>query len=135
MWYTLTLIAGIALLVISLFLLRESLLFLRRTERATGTVIELAQWKNSEGTTQYKPIFKYKTSLNQELIYRHNFSTNPPAWEIGDEALIAYDPNKPSVARLVTYFGAFSWTIVLMAIAMPLIVVGGGYYLAQFVLK
>src|SRR5688572_6644800 len=134
MWYTLTLVIGIILLIISLFILRESLAFLRTSERTVGTVIELVKIDGSDGHT-FKPIFKFKTNLNQEIIYRHISSSNPPNWEIGEEAIIAYDPNNPTVVRLLTYFGAFSWTIVLMAVAMPLIVVGGGYHLSQVVLK
>ena len=120
--------------MISLFILRESLAFIRTSERAVGTVIELEKVAGSDGDT-FKPIFKFKTALNQEIIYRHISSSNPPGWKIGEEVTIAYDPNNPSVARLLTYFGTFSYTIVLMAIAMPLIVIGGGYHLSQFVLK
>jgi hypothetical protein len=134
MWYTLTLVVGITLVVISLLILRESLAFLRRSERTVGTVIELVKINGSDGDT-FKPIFKFKTSLNREIIYEHFSSSNPPNWKIGEEAIIAYDPNDPYVARLLTYFGTFRWTIVLMAIAMPLIVVGGGYHLSQAVLK
>lgn len=134
MWYTVTLAIGIVLLIISLTKLKDSLAFLRNSERATGTVIELERINGSDGDT-YKPIFKFKTSLNQETIYRHISSSDPPSWKIGDEATIAYDPSSPSEARLLTYFGTFSWTIVLMAVAMPLIVIGGGYHLSQIVLK
>jgi hypothetical protein len=134
MWYTLTLVVGITLLIISLLTLRESLVFLRKSERTVGTVIELERIDGSDGDT-FKPIFKFKTSLNREIIYRHFSSSSAPNWKIGEEAMIAYDPNDPYVARLLTYFGTFRWTIVLMAIAMPLIVVGGGYHLSQAVLK
>jgi hypothetical protein len=88
----------------------------------------------TDGET-YKPIFKFKTSTNQEVIYRHISSSSPANWYVGEEATIAYDPTNPTTARLLTYFGAFSWAIVLMAISMPLIVVGGGYYVAQTFLK
>jgi hypothetical protein len=134
MWYSVTLIAGIIILVISLFLLKEALVFLRTSERAIGTVIKLEKINNSDGDT-FKPIFKFKTNLNQEIIYSHIASSNPPAWSIGEEATIAYNSNNPSSAKLLTYFGSFGYTIVVMAIAMPLIVIGGGYHIAQLYLK
>jgi hypothetical protein len=134
MWYSVTLIVGIIILVISLFLLKEALGFLRTTERAVGTVIKLEKINNSDGHT-FKPVFKFKTSLNQDIIYSHIASSNPPAWSVGEEATIAYNPNNPSSAKLLTYFGIFGFAIVLMAIAMPLIVIGGGYHIAQFYLK
>ena len=134
MWYSVTLIAGIIILAISLFLLKEALGFLRTSERAVGTVIKMEKIDNSDGDS-FKPIFKFKTNLNQDIIYSHIASSNPPAWSVGEEAIIAYNPNNPSSAKLLTYFGIFGWTIVVMAIAMPLIVIGGGYHIAQFYLK
>ncbi|MET0461620.1 MAG: DUF3592 domain-containing protein [Chitinophagaceae bacterium] len=134
MWYTLTLIVGLVLLAISLFLLRESLAFLRSSERAIGTVIELKSISDSDGTT-YKPVFRFKTNLGEEIVYTHHSSSNPPGWDIGDKATFAYDAGNPSVARLMTYFGTFNWTVILMSIAMPMIVIGGGYHLSQYVLK
>lgn len=134
MWYTLTLTVGMVLLIVSLVILRQSMNFLRNSERAVGTVIDIERVHGSDGDT-FKPIFKFKTNLNQEIVYRSASSSNPPGWVIGEQTTIAYDRNNPSVARLVTYFGTFSWTIILMAIAMPMIVIGGGYHLAQTVLK
>ena len=134
MFYSISLTIGIILLVISLFIFKESLAFIRKSDRAIGTVIELEKIDGTDGVT-CKPIFKFKTSTNQEIIYRHISSSSPPNWYVGEEATIAYDPTNPTTARLLTYFGAFSWTIVLMAISMPLIVIGGGYYVAQIFLK
>lgn len=134
MFYSITLTIGIVLLVISLFVFKASLTFIKESDRAIGTVIDLERIKNKDGAT-YKPIFKFKTKTNQEVIYRHFSSSSPPSWDIGEEATIAYDPNNPTTAKLLTYFGAFSWTIALMAISMPLIVIGGGYYVVQGFLK
>ena len=134
MWYSITLAVGVTLLIISLLTLKKSLAFLRSSNRAIATVIELERISDSDGTS-YKPVFKFKAATGQEVIYKQSSSSNPPGWEVGEEATIAYDANNPNEARLLTYFGAFSWTIVLMALAMPMLVVGGGYYLAQQFLK
>ena len=134
MWYSITLAVGVALLIISLLTLKKSLAFLRNSNRAIGTVIELERISDSDGTT-YKPVFKFNAATGPEVIYKQSSSSNPPGWDVGEEATIAYDPNNPNEARLLTYFGTFSWAIVLMALAMPMLVVGGGYYLAQQFLK
>ncbi|WP_369681672.1 DUF3592 domain-containing protein [Ferruginibacter sp. HRS2-29] len=89
---------------------------------------------DSDGTS-YTPIFRFKTNANREVTFRYPFSTAPSSWEVGDETTIVYDMNNPSSAKVLTYFGVFSWTVALMAIAMPLIVIGGGYYVAQHFLK
>ncbi len=134
MWYSLTLVIGVILLVIAMALMQKTLRFLKDSERTIGTVIELERIKDSDGDT-FKPIFKFKTRQNQEIIHRHISSSNPSSWGIGDEVAIAYDYNNPTDARVLTYFGTFSWTIVLTAIAIPLIVVGGGYHIAQHYLR
>jgi hypothetical protein len=135
MWYTITLIAGVLILISSLFALRESLEFLRSSERAVATVMDLEHVQDSDGDITFKPIFKFTTNLNQEVIYRHHSSSKPASWQFGEQATIAYKASDPSDAKLMTYFGVFNWTVILMSIAMPMIVIGGGYHLSQVVLK
>lgn len=134
MFYSISLTMGIILLVVSLAIFRGSLAFIKNSNKTIGTVAKLERIDDGE-TITYKPIFKFKTHTNQECVYRHISSSSPANWYVGEEATIVYDPVNPSNARLLTYFGAFSWTIILMAIAMPLIVIGGGYYAAQPFLK
>ncbi len=134
MWYTLTLVVGITLLFISIFKCRESLAFLKNSERTVGKVIDLEHIQGNDGPT-YKAIFKFTTKANKDITFRQNSSSNPPSWRVDEEVMIAYDPQNPDQARVLSYFGVFSWSIVLMAIAMPAIVVGGGYHLASYVLK
>jgi hypothetical protein len=134
MWYNITFATGIILLLISLYILKGSLAFLRNNKRATATVIEMLTVKDSDGDT-YKPVFKFKTESKEEVIFKSSTSSRPPAWHVGEETTIIYDPSNPSSARLMTYFGMFSWSIILMAIAMPMIVIGGGYYLSGYVLQ
>lgn len=133
MWYTICLVVGTALLIASLLMLKKSMAFLKNSERATATVVELQRVSGNDGDT-YKPVFVFKTYANLEITYRSGVSSSPPAWEIGEEATIAYDRNAPSTAQLLTYWGSFRWTIILACIAMPLLIIGGGYHLAQRVL-
>lgn len=130
MWYNLSLIVGGVLLVISLILFRNSLLFLRTSSRAAATVIEIEKSSDSDGDS-YTPIFRFYTAMNQEMTYRPSFSSNPPGWEIGEETTIAYDPDDPVNARLLTYWGTFVGPIVLLAASLPFIVIGLGYHLTK----
>ena len=134
MWYTLTLIVGIILIAIAMSILQKTLVFLKSSERAIGTVIELERINGSDGDT-FQPVFKFKTRSNEEIIHRHISSSNPPGWKIGETVSIAYDANNPSNARVLTYLGTFLWVVILVAIAMPFIVIGGGYHISQSYLK
>ncbi|GGH83108.1 hypothetical protein HNQ91_005976 [Filimonas zeae] len=134
--YGLTLLIGIVLIVISSFLIKEQLDFLKTTERAIGKVIELQEVpKADDDGIAYRPIFRYTAKDKQEYIYRHNASYSPSAWDIGEKAIIAYQSDKPYKGTLVTYFETFSWSIIMMIIGSVLIVIGGGYFLSKLVIR
>jgi len=130
MGYTFTLAIGILFLVFSLILFNRSVQFLQTGGRATATVIRLESTSGKKNSS-VRPIFSFTTITNQEITYVHSVSSYPPAWKIGEQATIVYDQNKPERVKLLTYFGAFGWAIMLMAFAMPMIVIGGGYHLLQ----
>lgn len=134
MGYGITLAIGIALLLFSLFILNNTLSFIKKSERAAATVISLEEVKDSDGIT-FKPVFKFFTYDKKEIQFCHFASSSPPVWSVGERAGVCYDVNDPTNAKLLTYFGAFGWTIILMALAMPMLVVGGGYYLSRFILN
>jgi hypothetical protein len=49
MWYTACSITGMVLFTLSLFKLKESLTFLKTSERAAATVVELETVRGSDG--------------------------------------------------------------------------------------
>ncbi|NLR59374.1 DUF3592 domain-containing protein [Chitinophaga polysaccharea] len=124
MWYKLYLLAGIILLTVSLYKFKQSIDFIRRSERAVGTVISL---EDIDGA--YSPVFAVKTKENDQIIYHHAAASNPAAWDIGEEATFLYDPGNPGSATMMSYFWLFNWAILFLAIAIPLVIVGAGYFL------
>ncbi|SEW53092.1 DUF3592 domain-containing protein [Chitinophaga arvensicola] len=134
MGYSITLAIGLLLLVISLTFLQQSLSFLKTTNRTTGKVIDLATLSGSDGDT-YSAVIRFYADNGQEYIYRQQSSSSPPTWEVGEAVTMAYDPGNPQRAKPVAYFSMFGVTVILMMFALPAIVIGGGYYLAQLVLK
>ncbi|MCJ7932660.1 MAG: DUF3592 domain-containing protein [Chryseobacterium sp.] len=134
MWYYYVILgAGIILLILAFFSFRDTLSFLKRAEKATGTVTSLRTIQ-SEGEV-YLPVFTFRTKNNIEYTYELSEGSNPPSWSVGETETIIYDPADPSAARLYTYFRIFGWTIVLISIALPLLVIGGGYCIAEQFLK
>ena len=135
MWYSISLALGCLILIIGVYKFRQRLTFVKSGSVTTGTVIELKEWTNNEGSLMYKPVFKFKSPSGEEIVFEHNFSTNPSAWKIGEEAQIIFDSKKPQQARLLSYFGVFDYAIVLVAIALPLIFFGAAYFWAQYFFK
>lgn len=120
------LLTGLILFAVSLYQLKQSVAFISRSERAIGTVTSL---EDVDGA--YAPVFEVKTRENGHIIYHHASASKPSSWAVGEEAIFLYDPANPSSATMMSYFWLFSWAIVLMAIAIPLIIVGAGYYLLR----
>lgn len=124
MWYRLSLLTGFILLAVSFYNLEQSLSFIGRSERATGTV---TSFEEVDGA--FAPVFTITTKDDSQIIYHHASASNPAAWDIGETAIFLYDPQNPGSARMMKYFWLFSWTIVFMAMAIPLLFIGGGYIL------
>ena len=124
MRYKLLLLTGFILLSLSVYKLKQSVDFINKSEQTTGTVTFLEE---SDGA--YSPVFAVKTKDNGEIIYHHPAATNPASWAVGEEATFLYDPEAPHSATMIGYFWLFSWAIVFMAIAIPLLIIGGGYLL------
>lgn len=123
MLYKLYLLAGFILLAVSLYKLKQSFDFISKSERAIGTVTSMEEIDDA-----YSPVFTVKTKENGEIIYHHAAASKPASWDIGEEAIFLYNPENPDSATLMSYFWLFNWTIVFMGSAIPLIIVGAGYY-------
>lgn len=123
MLYKLYLLAGLILFIVSLYKLKQSIDFISISERAIGTVTSLEEIDGA-----YSPVFTVKTKENGQIIYHHASASNPAGWDVGEEAIFLYNPQNPRSATLMSYFWLFSWVICFMVIAIPLIIVGGGYY-------
>lgn len=134
MWqYYFILGLGLVFLVLGIYSFRNTMLFLKKGDKATATVIELHRYE-SDGEV-FAPIFAFRTKDNQLITYELSEGTDPPAWEIGETATVIYDSADPSKVSLYSYFRVFIWTLVLLSISLPLLVIGGGYFIAaRFIL-
>ncbi|WP_346317713.1 DUF3592 domain-containing protein [Chitinophaga sp. YIM B06452] len=130
MKYRLFLLTGVILFAISLYKLKQSVDFINRSERAIGTVTSLHEIDGA-----YSPVFTVKTKDNAQVIYHHASATNPSSWDIGEEAMFLYDPGDPRSVAMMSYFWLFNWAILFMGIAIPLIILGAGYYMIRPVIQ
>lgn len=131
MWYGMAFIVGIILFAVGVKFLNDRLSFLKKGERAFATVIELERSTDSDGGYVYKPIFRFSTPNKKEVIYRGYFSSSPAGWRIGDVANVVYSVDNPDEVKVLTYFGTFGIPVVLLAVSLPFLLVGGGYFLAE----
>ncbi len=95
--------------------------------RTKAKVVSLIQVSGDKGYT-YKPVFEYTDRTNTVVRFNSSVSSNPPAYNIGNSVMIIYAKNGDD-RKVVSFWGLYRWTIVLLAIASPLLIIGGGYFL------
>lgn len=96
--------------------------------KTTAHVIRLITVQGDDGNT-YKPVFEYLDRSKNTKTFVSDVSSSPPSYKIGDKVKIVYNPKEESDVKVISYWGLYRWTIILIAIASPLLIIGGGYLL------
>lgn len=95
--------------------------------KTTAEVIDLIEISGDDGYT-YKPVFEYTDRTNTKIIFKSKVSSSPPSYKIGDNVNIIYSKDNDE-RKIVTFWGLYRWTIILLSIASPFFIIGGGYLL------
>ncbi|RFS21866.1 DUF3592 domain-containing protein [Chitinophaga silvatica] len=130
MVYKLMLVVGVIFLAISIYEFKRTIDFLGKSTRAIGTVTSL-----EENDGAYSPIFEIEIKNDNPVTYCLPAASNPSAWVVGEKATFLYDPQHPDSPRMMSYFWIFSWSLFFIAIAIPLIIFGSGYFLLNPMLR
>lgn len=96
--------------------------------KTKAVVKDLIEVSDDDGP-MYKPVFEYVDRSNTAKEFKSEVSSRPPAYTIGEKVKIVYDPKDVEEIKVVSYWGLYRWTIILLAIASPLLIIGGGYLL------
>ena len=121
---------GLGLLGASLYSFSSQAKLLRQGHNTLATVVEVRSVAGRDGAT-YRPIYQYVARKNTTLTYEPSYSSRPSRWQVGDQQRLAYDPQHPAEAVIMTYFGTFGTGIVLLALAAVALILGGGYFVAS----
>ncbi len=123
------------LLLIGLVLAGFAYMFYKKTQNliqngiiVEATVIDLIASRGSKSTT-YKPVFEYYDISNNRRTFTSTIGSSPPSFKVGEKATLIYNPANEATIKVVGYWGLYRWTIILLAIASPMIIIGGGYFL------
>lgn len=116
--YPISFWAGLILLVIGIVFFRERVAFIHKGNVTIATVIELKEKINSDNEKSYTAIFRFVTDNNEEIKFKDNISSDPPAWSIGEETKVVYDKNGPHDVVKLTYMGSFGVVVILLSLAL-----------------
>ena len=98
---------------------------LRDGIKTTATVIDLIENRDSDGST-YKPVFEYTDKSGSVISFQSSVSSSPAPYKVGDKVKIIYSQIE-NEQKVISYWGLYRWTIILLSIAFPLLIIGGGY--------
>jgi len=90
-------------------------------------VIDLIEISGDDGYT-YKPVFEYTDKGNNIITFKSDVSSSPAPHNIGDIVNIVYSKDSDD-RKVVSFWGLYRWTIILLSVAFPLLIIGGGYLL------
>lgn len=133
-------IHGILVLIgMVLVLLGTQLFFSSRKFRKTGiktqaTVIDnmAVQSRDDNGTSiMYTPLLEYEVK-GERKTYVPNAQSNPPAYGIGEKVPIVYSPKNYQNVRIISYWGIYFVSNILFALGLPMLLIGGGYFLFKW---
>jgi len=96
--------------------------------KSIAKVIELIRSSDSDGSSTYTPVFEYKRGTTTQ-IFKSSFSSYPPTYDVGDKVNVIYNPREIDEVKIVSYWGLYRMSIILLAIASPLLIIAGGYFL------
>lgn len=95
--------------------------------KTKAKVTDLIEVRSDDGYT-YKPVFEYTDRNNNLVTFKSSISSSPAPYSIGDKVNIVYDKHSDD-RKVISFWGLYRWTLILLSIASPLFIIGGGYML------
>ena len=89
--------------------------------------IELIEVSDDDGY-RYKPVFEYTDREDNTVKFESDISSSPLLYNVGDIVRIVYSIENDE-KKIISFWGLYRWTIILLSIACPLLIIGGGYVL------
>ncbi len=94
--------------------------------RTEAEVIDFITIRDSDGDA-FKPAFEYVDLAGTKKVYNGEIAYSQPTMKIGDKLPIIFNPNNDGEVKLASYWGIYRWTIVLLMLSSPFLIIGGGY--------
>ncbi len=124
--YTGLFVIAIVLLYFAYKQYNKTAVILASGTKTKAKVIDLIPVRGEKGYT-YKPVYEY-TKNGQTITHTSSISSSPAPYRVGDLVPIIY-ANDSDEFKVMSFWGLYRWTVILMCIAAPFLIIGGGYLL------
>lgn len=109
---------GVLMLIFAFKRFIETMVFLRASLKASGTVVNLATARNSDGHTMYLPVIEFKTAGGANVRFNSTVASQPPAYSIGEKVEIRFLRKNPQAAKINSFWEIWMVTLVVGAIGV-----------------
>lgn len=117
-------LVGAVMLTISAFLYFNEQQFLGRAHTTSGVVIEMGESRSSKGSSTYYPIVEFADNTGKVTRFSSSYSSNPPAYEVGETVEVLYEPGKPAQAEIKGFFSQWLGVIITGLIGIIFDIIG-----------
>jgi Protein of unknown function (DUF3592) len=116
---------GVILLALAGFFYMREVSFLKSAQTASGTVIdyELSHSTDNSGST-YCPVIDFTTNAGERVKYYANVCSSPPAYDMGDEVQVLYDPQDIKNVQMKSFWSQYVGVFVLACVGAPFFLLG-----------
>ncbi len=135
--HSILLASGLLLCYLGYSVFQKTVKFLNTGNRARATVSEVKKefiFREKDYEAIYTPVFRFTTPEGKEILYEYNVSSSKPEFKAGDTVMLAYKTGEPEKPMLLSYYGTFLVSLLLLLAGSPLVVIGGSYVITRLFL-
>ncbi len=116
---------GVILLIVGLVYIGQTLSFLDTCLEARGVVVNLSWRYDSEGSQLAYSVFQFVDErTGEEITVSSTQGRNPPAYSVGQEVFILYDPQNPHNARIKSFWNIWLGPMIVTGLCGAFLSVG-----------
>ena len=125
-------ILGLGLLACAVALALDTRAFIATAKHASGTVTELVPKRDKDdGSTTYTPVVMFETDSGASVSFTSSFSSNPPAYDVGEKVAVLYAPAHPNEARIDGFGSLWLGPVIMGGIGTVFAAIGFGILFAS----
>jgi hypothetical protein len=109
--------------------------FLRNAVSVPGVITEMRPSSGGNGTT-YNSVFEFSGADGTKRQSVTSWSSNPPAYAVGDKVQVLYSPTAPSDVRLRSFMGLWFGAVLCAALTIvPIVIACVFIWLVPFTIR
>jgi len=122
---------GVLMLFGALALWNKTRGFLARAHQASGTVVELIEVRDKEGSSTWKPVVAFTASDGRKTRFTDSVSSRPAAYDVGEAVTVLYLPGEAGEAHIKGFSSLWLGTTILGGLGVIFSGIGAGIVFAM----